>query len=426
MNLKGKKILILTGCNGASDIIEYAKKNGVYTIATDYYKVSPIKDMADCRYDVSTTDIEALYDIAKKHHVDGITTGTSETSMYSILQLSKRLNIPFYATSKQLETINNKRKFKELLRSYNVPIIKEYLFTGSMSEEELEKIEYPVIFKPVDSSGAKGISICRNEHELSHCYEYALKYSRIKQVLVEKYLKNIPETFINYTIINGIFSVSCAFDIIRKQYYKQDELIGLPVIYMLPSNNLQLYIDLVNPQMISALKSIGIKNGTMSIQCFFDGKSFYIYEAGYRLGGGQMYIFTDKLNGINVMEMMVNYSLTGKMSDIPYILSKDNPFFTKPCCQLNISLKPGKIAVLNGINEIKELDGVINVTEVHQIGDEIKVDGSIGQLCLRIHIIADTKEILANIIDEIYATIVINNENGDDMLLDRYKLVLDN
>ena len=77
MNLKGKKLLVLTGCNGANDIIQYAKSMGVYTIATDYNKISPVKDMADVRYDVSTTDIDKLLEIALRHKIYGVTTGTS-------------------------------------------------------------------------------------------------------------------------------------------------------------------------------------------------------------------------------------------------------------------------------------------------------------------------------------------------------------
>lgn len=422
MDLRGKKLLVLTGCNGANDIIEYARKMGVYTIATDYYEVSPIKDMADVRYNVSTTDIDALYKIATKHNIDGITTGTSEASMYSILKLAKRMGLPFYATSEQLETINNKKKFKDLLKRFDVPVIKDYSFTGNMAKTELERIEYPVVIKPVDSSGAKGISVCQNEEELIQAYSYALNHSRAKQVVVEKYLKGLPEVFFNYTIVNGEFSLSCAFDIDRYKNNEQGNFVGLPIAYFFPSEKLQLFVDTVHLKVISALKYLGIKNGTMSIQCFVDSNSFYVYEAGYRLGGAQMYIFTQALTGINVMEMMVNYALTGKMTDTPDVLVNDNPFFVKPCCQLNIPLRPGIITVLEGITEIKKIEGVLNITEVRKKGDLIRADGSIGQLCLRIHIIADSVEDLAQIIDRINSNLTILDENDNDMLLHRYSL----
>jgi biotin carboxylase len=420
MDLHGKKLMVLTGCNGAKDIIEYAKKNDVRTIATDYYDVSPIKDLADYRYNISTTDINSLYKIAVKHKVDGITTGTSEASMYSVLELCKRLELPFYASSDQLGTINNKRKLKNLLREFDLPIIREYPFLGNMNDETVKGIRYPVVVKPVDSSGHKGISVCKNEKELTNAYNYALGFSRSKQVLVEKCITGLPETIFNYTIVDGKFSLSCGWD--KYIYYENGALIGLPIANIFPSTRIEAFLDNVHLKLTTAFKYIGIKNGTMSIQCFVDGETFYIFEAGYRLGGVQMYIFTQALSGINVMEMMVNYSLTGKMADDPKILEKDNPFFEKPCYQLNIPLKPGRIKDIKGIEEIKAIGGVLNVTEVRKVGDYVKNDGSTSQYCIRIHIVGDTVEDVSDIIDIINSQVVIKDENGEDMILEKYQL----
>lgn len=420
MNLEGKKLLILTGCNGASDIIQYAKTSGVYTIATDYYSKSAVKDMADVRYDVSTTDIENLYDIAVKHDVDGVTTGTSEASMYSILNITERLGLPFYATKIQLGEINDKKKFKDLLNSFGVPVVKEFAYDHGASCASMSHIDFPVVVKPVDSSGAKGISVCRSDAELSKAYEHALKYSRSKKVIVEQFLQGLDEVFFNYTIIDGEFSLSCAFDIHRTQNRLEDGLIGLPVLYSFPSPKLKRFVKEVHPNLVRALKNIGIRNGTMSIQCFADRESFYIYEAGYRLGGAQMYVFTKALTGISVLEMMVNHSLTGRMTSDSDILTRDDPYFQKPCCQLNIPVKPGTIGAIEGVSDARNIAGVLNITEVHYQGDKIKADGSIGQLCLRVHIISETISEMMRAIDSIYSTVAIRDEFGNDMVAERW------
>ncbi len=414
MDLKGKKLIVLTGCNGASDIIQYAKSKGVYTIATDYNKTSKVKDMADCRYDISTTDIDSICELVKKHNVDGITTGTSETSMYTILEISKRLSVPFYASSEQLEIINNKKKFKDLLIKYDVPVTKEYY--------EKSEIRYPAIVKPVDSSGSKGISICRNEGELSKACKFALKFSRSGQIIIEECVSEFPEVFFNYTIIDGEFSLSCSFD----NYKNRDKngFAGDAVINLYPSRRLQSYIEKAHNNVVNALKSIGLQNGVISIQTFFNGETFLVYEAGYRLGGTQSYIFTNEVNGINHMEMMVNYALTGKMSEKD-ILKQDNPFFNRPCCQRNISLKSGMISKIEGIEAIKKIGGVLNVTQVHKEGDVIKNEGARKQLCLRIHIVGDSIEKLSEINDKINSTIDIRDENGNDMVNERHSFVIE-
>ncbi len=412
MNLKGKKLLVLTGCNGAKDIIEYAKKKGVYTIATDYYKVSPVKDIADYRYDISTIDIESLYKIAIKHKVDGITTGTSEASTYVIMNLSQRLKVPFYATSEQMLTLCNKVNFKNLLSRFNVSTPKQYNCSS--------QIEYPVVVKPADSAGGKGISISKNKNELDEAYSLALQWSRSRQVVIEKCLKGLPEVFFNYTIVNGEISLSCGFD--NYKIHKQKGLSGLPVINMLPSKRLKKYINDVHPKLVTAFKSIGLQNGVLSIQTFFDGKEFIVFEAGYRLGGGQMYLLINEVNGINHMEMLVNHALTGKMSNNQDILLLDNPYFNKPCCQYNMPLKPGRIRMIEGIDQIKKINGVINVTEVRKVGDVIKGDGTTSQLGVRIHLVSDSEEGLDVIIGQINNTLIIEDENGNDMFFIRASL----
>jgi len=413
MNLHGKTLLVLTGCNASADIIDYARAQGVYTIATDYHKASSVKDTAHVRYDVSTTDIGAVEHIARSHNVDGITTGTSESSMYTILQLSKRLGLPFYATTQQLEILNDKQKFKELMLAHGVPVTTGY--------SDLSSVELPVVVKPVDSSGSKGISVARTNDELVLAIEHALKYSRSKKYVVEKYIQNACEVFVNYTMVDGVISLTCAFDNTNKVRHN-NSISGLGVFRMFPSRYMADYVNMVHDNMVSALRSIGVRNGVISIQSFYDGKSFMVYEAGYRLGGTQSYIFTKEVNGISHMEMMVNYSLTGRMAESADILLRDEPCFCRPCCQYNIPLRPGVISSMGGIAEIREFDGVLNVTQVRQEGDLVHQDGTTSQLGVRIHIVGRTTTDLGDIIDQINKTLSIKDQDGADMIYGRYRL----
>ena len=339
--------------------------------------------------------------------------------MYSILEFSKRINIPFYATEEQLEKINDKKQFKDILVKFGVDVTEEVVVDPSLDKNKLMTIKFPVVVKPVDSSGRKGISYCRNVEELIKAYNYALSESRSKRVIVEKCLLGLPEVFFNYTVIDGQFSLSGAFD---KYYlhYENNALIGLPILNSFPSKRIQVFLDTAHTNIISTFKALGIKNGTISVQCFTDEEKFYVYEAGYRLGGGQMYIFTDYFNNINPMKMMVNYALSGKMTDDVNEIKDDNPFFSKPCCQLNVPLKPGIITKLEGVETIRSIKGVLNITQVHKKGDLIKQDGTLGRLCLRIHIVGENWHDLKDIIDKINENLIIEDENGNDMFLERY------
>jgi biotin carboxylase len=417
MNLSGKTLLVLSGSNGASDIVEYANANGAKTVATDYLKESPAKLLADYSHDVSTTDINGIIDLARKYSVDGITTGTSEASMFTILQVAKILNLPFYATDTQLERINNKRKFKEILVSHGVPVIPDHATRNIDGSIDLNSIKLPAVIKPVDSCGAKGISIVRNHQSIDSAISHALSYSRVKDLVVEKLIDGLSETFINYTIIDGNYSISSSFDIHRHPKKENDELVSLPLLYSAPSKHLDHFIQRVHPNLCNVFKELGLKNGVISIQSFAADESFFVYEAGYRLGGAQMYIFTKKLNNISALEMMVNFSIFGRMSDDSNILKRDQPKFKQPCCQLNIALQPGTIAKIDGVDLVNQMEEVLNVTQNHFVGDIINSDGSLRQLAFRIHLTANDQTSLYESSRNIFRKLCVLNNKGEDMLM---------
>lgn len=417
MNLSGKKLLILSGSNGANDIVNYAKSCGVTTIATDFLEVSPAKQLADFAHDVSTTDVDGVVDLARKYDVDGITTGTSEASMFTIIQVCKRLSLPFYATDSQLETINNKRKFKETLIAHGVPVIPQYPTQTQDGKISYEKIKFPAVLKPVDSSGAKGISVARDSDSLQAAIAHALAYSRKKEFIAEKLIEGLSEVFVNYTFVDGRFSVSSSFDIHRLPKNRGSELVALPLLYRAPSRRFDQFLSSVHGNLCDVFRSLGLKNGVMSIQSFASDDSFYIYEAGYRLGGAQMYIFTKALNDISALEMMVNFSLTGKMTDDLSMIERDDPRFRQPCCQLNIPLQPGRVSAISGVDLVDQMEEVLNVTQNHFVGDLIEEDGSIRQLGFRIHLTSIDQAQLHNTVKRIYRTLKVQGPDGENMLM---------
>ena len=188
--------------------------------------------------------------------------------------------------------------FKDNLKKFDIGTIPEYNIDDFISKEEYTKSLYPVLIKPVDGSGAKGISVCRNYDQLVAGYRKALNNSKIKKVILEKYLENMDDVFIRYHIQDYKYSISSSFD----KYSTKDDNINLrfPFAYLHPSKHLKEYIEQIDFKMQSLFKYLDIQNGVMTLQAFVDEKrNFYFYEAGYRLGGSQSYIFTDAINNSN-------------------------------------------------------------------------------------------------------------------------------
>ena len=115
------------------------------------------------------------------------------------------------------------------------------------------------------------------------------------------------------------------------------------------------------------------------------------------------------------MEMMINYALTGKMQG--YNLSLDNYAINKSCVALYVVSTRGRVGAIYGLEKIKRIKGLVAVDQTYQVGDYIEKSGTLGQIVLRILLIADNVQELKISIKEIQETVRVLDDKGNDMLL---------
>jgi hypothetical protein len=292
-------------------------------------------------------------------------------------------------------------------------VIPEYHLTDKFLRTDLDKIQYPALLKPVDSSGSRGISVCCNGSELIDAYNKALSYSTSKRVIVERYMSG-TEAVLYYTIQDGYVSLSAMCD--RYTNTEQIGLAPLPTAYIFPSRHLNTYLELDHKNVQKMYQSIGLKNGFIFLQAFIDNDRICCYEMGCRIAGAQGHKIISAVNDINALQMLVNYHLTGIMSGWD-VKAADNPKFPKMACKLTPLLKTGKIGHIIGLDEIENLPGVEEIVPVHKEGDIVDKEGTLEQILVRIFLTADSKYSLATVIDQIQNTLQVTDENGQDMLL---------
>lgn len=408
-----KKMLILGHPIGTLDIVKYAKSLGVYTIVTDWYETNPAKEEADEALQISTADIEALANVVKEKNIDAVFGGISDFNMGTAIEVCERTGLPFYATKEQYEVTTDKRLFKQLCQKHDLPVIEEYQLDESFKQEDLAKIDYPVFVKPVDSAASKGTTICFNEEDLKKAFQYALGFSPRKQVIVEKYIENMADVNAYFTVQDGNLSLAAIRDKVLT-FEQGRQYPPLPIAYIFPSAHLKKFREKCYPKIREMCKAIEIKNGRFDFSGFTDGENFVFYEMNYRLGGTQEWLFTEKVNGINVMKMMVNYALFGKMADSDST-KLNNPDFKYPCCELKFPVKPGVVGKIEGLTEIEEIPEVIKVHLRRKIGDKIELDGSYLQMMLGVHLCAGNKMALKKAIEKINSLLKINSTDGLDM-----------
>lgn len=416
-DLRGKKLLLLGGPSLMVDVIKKAREMGVHTIVTDWYEpeVSVAKKEADEYRMISSSDVDALVQLVKDEHIDGVYTQYTDSALPYCQQVCERAGLHFFIDDVQEHMISNKEQSKHLCMQYGIPVSKEYHMTEDFLEEDIVAIEWPVLTKPTDNSGQRGITICNNFEQLKAGYAYAKENSKEGRVVVEEYMKG-DYVVLNFTLQDGNLYLSGMADkpVMDEKY--SNGLIRLPKGYIMPSKYLDQFYEKRFKNFEALAKGIGLKNGNWSVECVCRNNDFYVFEMQFRLGGMRHYTFVQAENGIDTLEMHIRFALTGKFEG--YDLSElDTPYYKKTYCSLNMLLRDGIITKVEGLEILNELPEVKSYLPMHQLGDKVELSGTVFQIFMKASIVAESYDDLNRVLESIQNTIKVFDENGNNMML---------
>ena len=411
-SLRGKKILVLGGSSLMTDSVVRAKEMGLYTIVTDLHGIekAPAKLVADEAWDISLMAYDKLVPLIKERAIDGILTGFTDAFLLAYEHLCELADLPCYANKEVFMKTIDKGEFKHFCRVHNVPVIPEYNL-DSFNPSKKKKNHY-VIIKPVDNSGSNGVILCKSPDDFQRCLDFALSFSQKKEVIIEKYM-DMDSWAASYTIQDGNISLSTLNDRLE---HKSSETAAITTAGIYPSKYLDLYLEQMDVKMKEMYKAMGVSNGVLSVQGFVDGENFYVMEMGYRLTGGQHYIFSKHENGISALDQLIHFAVTGRMADFN-IAEKDNPRFKDLCLNLCLLGKSDRIARIEGQEFVESLPEVIHSAFLKKVGDQIGMDGTTSQKIANLHLVLRDKGHMNSIIADIQDKFHVYNDAGDDLVL---------
>ena len=411
MRHDGKKLLVLGATPYSINVVEVAHKLGAYVIVVDPVKDRLAKKIADKSYEADTTDTERLIEIAETEKIDGIFTGYSDVNLPICLELCERLSLPFYAKDQeQLLNTTDKLRFKNMCRKYDVGVVPQY------EESELKTVKYPIIIKPADSYASKGITVCYKYEDTPDAIEKAKKFSKTSQIIIEKYLGGLDDVNIDYVMQDGKIILTAVGD--RYVNSEQKGLSPLTAAVVYPSKHLDKYVDILDEKVKKMFYEEGMHNGTVFIQSFFDGEQFYFFEMGYRVGGGQSSMMVREMCGVDYIEELINFALSGKMDDKDIAEMADPDFQQRACC-LVPSLRGGKISSIEGLDFIRGMKECVNITQFYQVGETVppSVIGNLGQSFARIHLVGNSFDEIKNAIKNVDEKLKVTSDEGEEMIL---------
>ena len=171
-------------------VIKAAHEQGYYVITADYLPDNIAHKYSDEFVNVSIIDKEAVLAVAKEKNIDGIMSFGVDPGVIAASYVQNKMGLPSFGPYESVEILQNKDKFRQFLadNGFNVPKSKAF----SSVEEALkdrEFYEFPVIVKPTDSAGSKGVTRVDCFEELLPALEYAFAHSIKGKVIVEEFIE---------------------------------------------------------------------------------------------------------------------------------------------------------------------------------------------------------------------------------------------
>lgn len=417
MEYEGKRVIILGGAGVHIKVVEAAKEMGLYTIVTDYLLDSPAKRIADESLMFSVLDVDGIVEWCKQNPVDGVVNFCNDPAQIPHQQICERLGLPCYGNVEQVYALTNKQKFKRLCAENGVDTIPMYIEDDVASN----RIEYPVIVKPVDSRGSRGLTLCCSKEQVINALETAKKESRSGQAIIEKYMGKKQDFTMTYIFSDGKASLIRTAD--RYLGKSEDGLEKQCICSISPSRNSKMYIENVHDRVVKMLQNLGIENGPVFMQGFIDDDTVRFYDPGIRFPGADYEKLFMKATDMNPMKLILSYAVSGTMKNYEGRLAEGYKLNGKCSVQLLIAAKAGKIASFEGINEIQELPYVVTVSQKAEIGDVIPASGDVKQRIAEIVVLVEDKpEEIREAINTIQHLLKVQDEQGHNMLVSQADL----
>ena len=309
-----KKLLLLGGSAQQVVAIDKAKELGYFTILCDFLTDNPGQYHADKFYLVSTTDKDAVLKVAQKEKINGVLAYASDPAAPTAAYVAEKMGL---STShyESVDILCNKDKFRSFLTEHNfcTPKAKGYESIAlALLDLEKSTFKFPVIVKPVDSSGSKGVERIDTIEEAKQKLEYAMSFSRCNRIIVEEFVEKF-----GYQVAGDGLSVD---GVLVFRYFANDHFNPkcknpfVPISASFPYNMPQEIQDKIHNEIQRLISLLGMKTTTYNFDIRIDEDcNVYLMEIAPRDGGNYIPQIIQYATGVDLVECSIRAAMGEKI-----------------------------------------------------------------------------------------------------------------
>ncbi|TGK17232.1 ATP-grasp domain-containing protein [Leptospira fluminis] len=397
----GKTILIVGGGLLQVPIIQTAKTMQLRTIVADMNPQAPGLKICDIQMIMSTKDIEGMVRESKRlaatTKVDGVITAGTDASM-TVAAVANALDLPGIRFV-DAEAASNKVKMRERLKKAGVPIPGfAPIWSLQDTRDALEFLKFPLVMKPADNMGARGVVKVNNREELQAAFKHAKKYSPTGEMILEEYMPG-PEVSVDALAWDGNFAITGIADRIieREPYF-------IEMGHNMPSSLPESVLQEIEDVMFRGMKALGIRRGAGKGDIKVTPDGVKVGEIAARLSGGFMSAFTFPLSsGINLNRAAILIALGEEPDNL-------EPLHKKVSIERALLAPKGKLLSIEGLDEAKKIDGVTDIFLFHKIGDIIPEPTNNIEKTGHVIVTADTLSQAEKIFESVLSTVKFGSD----------------
>ena len=303
-----EKAIVLGGTNPHVQLLKKLKERGYYTILVDYYPNPPAKMYADEHIIASTMDKEAVLEIAENRKVSLVITTNIDQANTTACYVAEQLNLPHPYSYETALNVTDKSKMKTIMWENDIST-SPFFTCNSLEEIESGKIHFPVVVKPADSNGSRGVYKCKDLEELSGFLEDAKKASRNGKVIVEGYVDGTEVSFY-YFIQNQTARYITSNQRFRFRAGTTGVIQSAGGLY--PVALPEIIYQKMQENADRIAKAFKLDNTPIFIQAIATDSDVFVIEFAPRIGGGLSYRLIENENQFDIINATIDSFLGNK------------------------------------------------------------------------------------------------------------------
>ena len=403
-----KTVMLLGGSNAQLSAARRLKDMGHRVVLIDYLEDPPAKPICDIHVRASTFDVGACARAAREHRVDGVFTLGTDQPVFTAATVASALNLPSPISVETARKATDKRAMKEAFRRFSVPHAPYALLGPGDGPETLSRLAPPLVIKPVDSQGQRGVFRLDTPEEAVSRLPEALGFSRAGEALVESYYPS-AEVTLSCFVWEGRAFVLALTD---RQLVDDPVHLGVCKAHRYPSVHAARFSEFQSLAEKTA-EALGVSRGPLYIQMLVGAGGILVNEAACRIGGAFEDAFVPLVSGFDILDASLRLAL-GERPDVR-ALGKEPEDGWQVSVQM-LFCRPGVVARATPIGEVLRLPGAILAAYNYAAGSALpKMENAAARFghC----VLAARGNDMAALVGALYRTLRVEDAAGENLLL---------